>query len=69
MESKWCNVIKAGQQVNVKVKEGFMSVEVEKVLFQAKLASTGSYFYATAKVIVRLSEGRTSEVQFRDLYL
>ena len=44
MESTWCNVIKAGQQVNVKVKEGFMSVEVEKVLFEAKLASTGSYF-------------------------
>ena len=46
-----------------------MRVKVEKVLFQAKLASIGSYFYATAKVIVRLSEGRTSEVQFRDLYL
>ena len=54
MECEWSNVVKAGQKVKVKMKDEFVDVVVEKLLFLAKLASNGTYYYATAKVIVRL---------------
>ena len=69
MECEWSNVVKAGQKVKVKMKDEFVDVVVEKLLFLAKLASNGTYYYATAKVIVRLYDDRTSELQFRDIHL
>ena len=46
----------------------FVNTVVEKSLFVSKLASNSTYFYATAKVDVRLPDGSAIELQFRDLY-
>ena len=69
MERDWCNVVKAGQVVKVKMQDKVTGVVVDRSLFLAKLASNGAYYYVTAKVIVRTSDDSTAEVQFRDLLL
>ena len=35
-EREWCNVVKAGQKVKVKMKDKFIGVVIEKSLLQAK---------------------------------
>ena len=69
MERQWSDVIMIGQKVKVKMKNEFVSAVVEKTIFVSKLASNSAYFYATAKVIVRLPDGSTREFQFRELFL
>ena len=69
MERQWSDVIMIGQKVKVKMKNEFVSAVVEKTIFVSKLASNSAYFYATAKVIVRLPDGSTPEFQFRELLL
>ena len=50
--------------------KGYANVEVEKVVFQANLTSIDRVIVLYIQLRwVWLSEGRTSEVQFRDLYL
>ena len=69
MEREWSDVVKTGQKVKMKFKDDFTSAVVVRVLFVSKLAANSTYFYATAKVIVKLSNNSTSELQFRDTYL
>ena len=49
----------------MKFKDDFTSVTVVGVLFVSKQAANSTYFYATAKVIVKLSNNGTHELQFR----
>ena len=53
----------------MKFKDDFTSVTVVGVLFVSKQAANTTYFYATEKVIVKLSNNGTHELQFRDMYL
>ena len=69
MERDWCSVVQAGQVVKVKMRDKLTEVVVDRLLFVAKLASNGAYFYVTTKVIIRASGDNTAEVQFRDLLL
>ena len=69
MEHEWSDVVKSGQKVKMKFKDDFTSGTVDRVLFVSKQAANSTYFYATAKVIVKLSNNSTCEVQFRDMYL
>ena len=64
--SVFSDVIMIGQKVKVKMKNEFVSAVV---VFVSKLASNSTYFYATAKIIVRLPDGSTPEFQFRELFL
>ena len=50
MERDWCSVVQAGQVVKVKMKDKVTGVVVDRLLFLAKLASNGAYYYVTAKV-------------------
>ena len=65
----WSDVVKSGQKVKIKFKDDFTSGTVDRVLFVSKQAANSTYFYATVKVIVNLSNNSTCEVQFRDMYL
>ena len=69
MEHEWFDVVKSGQKVKMKFKDDFTSGTVDRVLFVSKQAANSTYFYATAKVIIKLSNNSTCEVQFRDMYL
>ena len=69
MERDWCSVVQVGQVVKVKMQDKVTGVVVDRLLFLAKLASNGAYYYVTAKVIIRASDDSTAEVQFRDLLL
>ena len=69
MVHEWSDVVKSGQKVKMKFKDDFTSGTVDRVLFVSKQAANSTYFYATAKVIVKLSNNSTCEVQFRDMYL
>ena len=69
MEHEWSDAVETGQKVKMKFKDDFTSVTVDRVLFVSKQAANSSYFYATAKVIVKLSNNSTHELQFRDTYL
>ena len=65
MVHKWSDVVESGQKVKIKFKDDFTSGTVDRVLFVSKQAA----IYATAKVIVNLSNNSTCEVQFRYMYL
>ena len=57
--------VESGQKVKINFKDDFTSGTVDRVLFVSKQAA----IYATAKVIVNLSNNSTCEVQFRYMYL
>ena len=48
MERDWCSVVQAGQVMKVKMRDKVTGVVVDRLLFLAKLASNGAYYYVTA---------------------
>lgn len=70
MKYQWCDLVYPGRKVKVRVKDELVDGEVETCHYISKLSFDCLYFYATAKVDVRvLYLGITKDFQFRDLLL
>lgn len=70
MKNQWCDLVYPGRKVKVRVKDELVDGEVETCHYISKLSFDCLYFYATAKVDVRvLYLGITKDFQFRDLLL
>ena len=54
MKNQWCDLVYPGRKVKVRVKDELVDGEVETCHYIAKLSFDCLYFYATAKVDVRI---------------
>ena len=71
MQQQWTSLVMPGQKVKVKIKDKLVSAVIENCHFISKLSFDSLYFYATAKVDLRLSESDQlyRECQVRELIL
>ena len=70
MQIQWSNLVNPGQKIKVKLKNEVVAAVVESSHFISKLSFDCLYFYATAKVDIRLpGSSSVKEFQFRDVIL
>ena len=56
MACQWSNIVKPGRKVKVKFVSKLKDAVIEMSHYIAKLASKSMYFFATAKVIVKITD-------------